>query len=73
MKTRVFQSGNSKAVRLPKGLDLSCGEVSIRKEGDRLVIEQLGSDGWPNGFFEAIQIDRDGFGRTELDYRERSL
>jgi virulence-associated protein VagC len=37
METKVFKSGNSKAVLLPKELELPCGRVSIRREGGKLV------------------------------------
>ncbi len=73
METKVFRSGNSKAVRLPKEFDLPCGPVSIRREGRRLIVEELSGDGWPDGFFESVRIDREGFGREPLVHRERSL
>lgn len=40
--TRVFKSGNSKAVRLPADYPLELGqEVVVRKEGGHLVIEPV--------------------------------
>ncbi|MEO8615291.1 MAG: AbrB/MazE/SpoVT family DNA-binding domain-containing protein [Luteolibacter sp.] len=72
MKTKVFKSGNSLAVRLPKGLEFPCGEVSIRREGKAVVIEELPS-GWPEGFFENIQISREDFGREPVHYEEKAL
>lgn len=39
MKTaKVFKSGNSQAVRIPKEFHLEGGEVEIRKRGDSLVL-----------------------------------
>lgn len=38
MITKVFKSGNSQAVRIPKELQLPEGEVEIIKRGDELVI-----------------------------------
>ena len=38
MTTKVFSSGNSQAVRLPKQFRLEEGEVCITKENDRIVI-----------------------------------
>jgi antitoxin VapB len=36
---RTFKSGNSEAVRLPKGLGFGVGtEVRIERDGDRLVL-----------------------------------
>ncbi|HEY4563477.1 MAG TPA: type II toxin-antitoxin system VapB family antitoxin, partial [Thermoanaerobaculia bacterium] len=38
---KVFQSGNSQAVRLPKELRFppEVKEVAIRRQGDRLILE----------------------------------
>jgi virulence-associated protein VagC len=73
MKTKVFKSGNSLAVRLPKELELPCGEVSIRRDGRMIVIEALPPSDWPEGFFEHIRISRDDFGREPIHYVEKSL
>ncbi|TLD70103.1 AbrB/MazE/SpoVT family DNA-binding domain-containing protein [Phragmitibacter flavus] len=72
METMVFKSGNSLAVRLPKGFELPPGKVSLSKVGDKIVIEKLTSD-WPEGFFEDIQIKRKSFGRELVTYSEKSL
>ena len=66
-------SGNSRAIRIPKELELPCGPVSIRREGSRLVIESITESGWPAGFFEDIVINRKDFGREHLTVREKSL
>ncbi len=73
METKVFRSGNSKAVRLPKELDLPCGPVSIRREGRRLIVEEVTANGWPAGFFESVRIDRKDFRRESLAHREKAL
>jgi virulence-associated protein VagC len=61
------------AVRLPSGFEMPCGEVTIRREGRRVVIEELTPDAWPDGFFESIHIDREDFGREKAVYQEKSL
>jgi len=38
MTTKVFTSGNSQAVRLPRQFRLEDGEVYIAREDDRIVI-----------------------------------
>ncbi len=38
MKTKVIQSGNSQAVRIPAAFRFKAKEVEIMKEGGRLVI-----------------------------------
>jgi antitoxin VapB len=48
---KVFWSGRSQAIPLPKAYRLACPEVRIRKEGNELVIEpprrELDANGWP--------------------------
>lgn len=41
-RVRLFRNGRSQAVRIPKEFELAGDEVTIRKEGDRLVIEPVG-------------------------------
>lgn len=49
MKTaKVFNSGNSQAVRLPKEFRLADDEVFIKKAGDNLVLMPKKSDRWKN-------------------------
>ena len=73
MRTKVFKSGNSLAVRLPKALELPRGTVSIHREGRRLIIEEVTESGWPEGFFESVRISRKDFGREKPAYVEKSL
>ena len=39
-KTRVFQSGNSQAVRLPKDFQFDVEEVEIFRRGDEIVLRK---------------------------------
>ena len=41
MLTKVFQSGNSQAVRIPKEFQLEHDEVEILKRGDELIIRPV--------------------------------
>ncbi len=45
MRTRVFKSGNSQAVRIPKELqfDQLDVEYEIERQGDRLIITPVGT------------------------------
>ena len=55
-RAKVFWSGRSQAVRLPKEFRFETGEVSIHREGDRLVMEPVAvrrdARGWPQAFWE---------------------
>ena len=45
-RAKIFWSGRSQAVRLPKEFRFSTDEVTIRREGDRVVLEPAsGKDG----------------------------
>lgn len=37
---KVFQSGNSQAVRIPKEFKIQSGEVEILRRGDELVLRE---------------------------------
>ena len=39
-KSKVFRSGNSRAVRIPRSIELPLGEVEIFERGDEVVIRR---------------------------------
>ncbi len=45
MRAKVFRSGNSQAVRLPRELQLAASEVYIKKVGAALVLVPV-ADAW---------------------------
>jgi antitoxin VapB len=46
MRTRVFWSGGSQAVRLPKALRVESSDVLIRRRGRSIVIDPAPEDAW---------------------------
>jgi len=53
-RTKVFWSGGSQAVRIPKALRLPDGEVTIRRQGRGLLIVPLEQrDDW-SGFWDRL-------------------
>jgi virulence-associated protein VagC len=52
---RVFWSGRSQAVRLPKAFRFSTKEVTIRQEGHSVVLEPIDIErdekGWPEAWW----------------------
>lgn len=38
--TKVFRSGNSQAVRIPRGFHLRSGEVEILRRGDEIILRE---------------------------------
>ena len=54
-ETRVFRSGNSDAVRIPKRFGLTGRNVRLyRVAGDRVVIELKSRRRWPPGFLSSF-------------------
>ena len=49
---KVFKSGNSQAVRLPKGFRFEASEVEILRRGDEIVLRELPRD--LTGAFEIL-------------------
>ena len=72
-KAKIFWSGHSQAVRLPKEMrfDEDVREVSIRREGDRLILEPVELDRWPEEFWQAFGHMPAGFERPQQVPQER--
>jgi antitoxin VapB len=70
-KARVFKSGNSQAVRLPKEYQLNTNEVYIRKVGNMIILLPK-ADIWSN-FEKSLDMFDDSFmtDRVQPDYDER--
>ena len=43
-KAKVFWSGRSQALRLPKEFRVATDEVSIKRQGNRLILEPIADD-----------------------------
>jgi len=50
---KLFRNGRSQAVRLPKEFRFEGEEVSIRREGRRVILEPLRRRGWPKGYWQS--------------------
>ena len=63
--TEVINSGEGQLVRVPEEFRFASSEVSIRREGNTVVLEPLfvRTSDWPVGFFEEIRIDDPAFDR----------
>jgi virulence-associated protein VagC len=56
MLAKVFKSGNSLALRLPKELHPEEGEVDIEVVGDRWIVSPRKPASWPKDFFKRIRL-----------------
>ena len=64
-RAKLFTHGGSQAVRLPKAFRLEGTEVSVRKEGDAVILEPLPSkqESWAEFWarLDAIRGDAEPF------------
>jgi virulence-associated protein VagC len=65
MRTKVFKSGNSMAIRIPRKFGAKEGEVTIEQVGKRWIVEPLVPDEWPKDFFTKVRIENETFVRPE--------
>ncbi|BDU72067.1 antitoxin [Mesoterricola silvestris] len=65
VRAKVFWSGPSQAVRLPKAFRFSTDEVTIRKVGDSLILEPVHKREWPVGYAASFADMPEDFERPE--------
>ncbi len=65
---QIIDVAGGQAVKLPAEFHFDSEVVSIRREGNAVILEPLDSSGsvpeaWPEGFFDSIRIEDPNFGR----------
>ncbi len=70
---RVFRSGNSQAVRLPKKFRVTASEVEIVRRGDEIVLKEK-AKGMATAFHLLAEMPVDFFedGRTDAAPQKRT-
>lgn len=70
---KIFWSGNSQAVRLPKEFRFSADteEVEIHREGARIILEPMQVEEWPESFWRAFDGMPEDFERPSQVRQER--
>jgi antitoxin VapB len=58
---KVFMSGRSQAVRLPKAYRFDCKEVEVSREGDAVVLRPRKAEPWAN-----LKAALEGFDETDF-------
>lgn len=53
-RAKLFQNGRSQAVRLPREFRFKGTEVSVRREGDAVILEPIKRDDWPRGYWARL-------------------
>jgi antitoxin VapB len=76
-KAKVFWSGPSQAVRLPKAYRFEVEEVTIRKVGNAVILEPVNKRAWPEGYVASFAGITEDFERPdplpESPHRDASL
>jgi len=70
-RAKLFPTGRSQAVRLPKEFRFDGDTVLIRREGTAVILEP---DGWPEGYvlsFAGIPDDFERAPQGKIDRREK--
>jgi antitoxin VapB len=66
---RVFRTGRSQSVRLPKKFRFDSDTVLIHREGSSVILEPVHD--WPAGYVESFTGIPDDFARPPQGYGER--
>ena len=53
------------SVNLPPEFRFSSDRVTVRREGESVILEPVKSSKWPEGFFDAIYISDPAFERPD--------
>lgn len=67
-RAKLFQTGRSQAVRLPKEFRFDGDTVLIRHEGSAVILEP---DGWPDGYVPSFAGISEDFERAPQGTQER--
>jgi antitoxin VapB len=70
-RAKVFQTGRSQAIRLPKEFRFAGDTVLVRRDGSAVILEP---DGWPEGYASSFAGIPDDFERApqgKPDRREK--
>ncbi len=60
---KIIESSEGQSVMLPEEFRFTTSTISLRREGEAIVLEPVKPTEWPLGFFEAIRIDDPTFVR----------
>ena len=58
-------NGRSQAVRLPKEFRMPGRRVAIKRVGRGVLLEPLGAEEWPKGYFDKVVVRDRSFDRPE--------
>lgn len=66
-RAKLFWNGRSQAVRLPKEFRFEGDEVSIRREGEAVILEPARKPRLPEGYWQRIDRLREGLDFPDIE------
>ena len=60
---QIIELEGGQAIKLPHEFRISGETISIRREGELIILEPLKAETWPEDFFGEIRIDDPAFAR----------
>jgi virulence-associated protein VagC len=60
---KILETSSGQTVPLPEQFRFNTTVVSLRREGDAVILEPVKPSDWPPHFFEDIQIEDPAFAR----------
>jgi virulence-associated protein VagC len=60
---QLVETSQGQAIPLPEEFRFGTPTVTLRREGEAVIVEPLKPAHWPDGFFEAIRIEDPAFAR----------
>ena len=61
----VIETKEGQAVRLPDEFRFRTDRVTIRRQGEAVILEPVKQSTWPDGFFDSIAIEDAAFVRPD--------
>jgi virulence-associated protein VagC len=58
VRAKLFRNGRSQAVRLPKAFRFEGDEVTVRREGEAVILAPVKKRGWPRGYWMKVARSR---------------
>jgi antitoxin VapB len=57
-RAKLFRNGRSQAVRLPKEFRFPGDEVTLRRDGNAVIMEPVRKRAWPRGYWTRLAQSR---------------
>ena len=62
---KILETSSGQAVPLPEEFRFETPTVSIRRQGESVILEPIRPNQWPDHFFDDIHIDDPAFARPD--------